>query len=110
MAWKWKRNRIMKKIDSIWLCALLIASGKIPARDVTPADLEDLDSFVAGRSRRELIDLEDALEFAERAMAQVSSVESVELVKAIGAMRRKVGEVIYESRDVKRSVEILVRS
>lgn len=99
----------MTKINSTWLCALLIASGKLDLRDVTPAQLENFDSFIATLPREKLIAFDDALEFAWDAMAGVDGEQAVECVRAIGAMWELVFDLVYESSDVKNSVESLIK-
>lgn len=99
----------MKKIDFTWLCALLVASGKISACDMTLNDLENFETFIRRLGRRRLLALDDALEFAWEAMASVEGDQAMSQVMEIGAMRELARDLIYETAEINSAIESLVK-
>ncbi len=104
-----KQSRFMNHLDTTWLCALLISSGKISACDIAPADLEYFEPFISILPRQKLIALEDALESAVSAMSEVDGERAVELTQEIVAMWEIVFDRIYETNEVKDFVESLMK-
>ncbi len=99
----------MNRLDTTWLCALLIYSGKISACDIAPADLEYFEPFISIFPRQKLIALEDALESAVSAISEVEGERAIELTREIGAMWEIVFDKIYETNEVKNFVESLMK-
>jgi hypothetical protein len=99
----------MEKLNATWLCALLVASGKISALDVAPNDLNNFWMFINRLGRRRLLSLEDALEFAWDTMASIEGDQAIKLVMEIGAMRERVRDLIYETAEINSAIESLVK-
>lgn len=99
----------MTELNNTWLCALLVASGKVSARDVTPKNLENFNAFINKLQRRKLLAIEDAFEFAWDAMARIEGEQAIKLVMEIGVMRELVRDLIYETEEINSAVEVLMK-
>lgn len=99
----------MQNPDHLWLCALMLASGKVSARDITPEDLEDFYGFIIEKPLDFLIAAEGALDFAARLLAELSDRRAVNAVHEINAMLEKVRGIIFSDENLHSAITNIMR-